>query len=220
MNSIKKVSLLGVMASLLFAFSVMAAEIPPELVSLAKDLGCQTKVECAQKFNANLGQGIALAQKYNIYTPEQQKVAVSFKTEVLEKLSGVSQDNFEEEILVLANKILKEKPALAKTMGVTKQGVSAAETIINTVKSAGVDIRTCQKSPEDLSREELIACVKAGNELSNKGTAVENYIPKENVRATDVGKMLDLEKSLLAGEYSGLGKISSEQAGQVCLKSG
>jgi len=197
-----------------------ATDIPQELVSLAQDLGCQTSSECAEKFDANIEQGIALAQKYDIYTPEQEKLANTFKTEVLARLSTASGDNFEEEILALANKILKEKPALAKTMGVTRQGVTAAETIVNTVKEAGVDIQTCQKSPEDLSREQLISCVKAGNNLQNKGTSVGAYIPKGNVKAGEVGRILDLETSLLAGEYSGLGKIGVEEAGQICLKPG
>ncbi len=198
----------------------VSADVPKELVSLAQDLGCQTKVECAEKFDANIEQGIALAQKYDIYTPEQEKVAATFKTEVLERLRGVSQDNFEEEILVLANKILKEKPALARTISLTRQTVNAAETIINTVKEAGVDIRVCQKSPEDLSREQLIACVKAGNNLSSKEKTAGDYIPKGNVKAEEAGRMLDLEDSLLAGEYSSLGKINAEEAGRICLKPG
>ena len=222
MNLIKR-SLLGMSVGLTLAFSfgvayAQTADIPAELVSLAKDLGCQSKAECAEKFNTNIEQGITLAQKYDIYTPEQEKVAGAFKAEVLERLRGVSQNNFEQEILALANKILKDKPALAKTMGVTQQGVDAAQTITNTIKDAGVDIRTCQKSPENLSREELIACVKAGNNLSGKGTSVGDYIPKENIKAGEVQKMLDLENSLLAGEYPGLGKIGVEEAGQICLK--
>src|SRR3989344_5153074 len=222
MNLIKR-SLLGMSVGLTLAFSfgvayAQTADIPAELVSLAKDLGCQSKAECAEKFNTNIEQGITLAQKYDIYTPEQEKVAGAFKEEGLERLRGVSQNNFEQEILALANKILKDKPALAKTMGVTQQGVDAAQTITNTIKDAGVDIRTCQKSPENLSREELIACVKAGNNLSGKGTSVGDYIPKENIKAGEVQKMLDLENSLLAGEYPGLGKIGVEEAGQICLK--
>src|SRR3989338_4803268 len=220
---------MGLVLVFLLMFSVALAQteiatapsdIPSELILLAKDLGCQTSTECAEKFDANLEQGITLAQKYDIYTPEQEKVASTFKTEVLERLRTVSQDNFEEEILALANKILSEKPSLARTMGLTRQTVSAAETVINTVKDAGVDIRTCQKSPENLSREQLIACVKAGNDLSSKGTLVGDYIPKENVKAGEAQQMLDLENSLLAGEYSGLGQIGVEQAGQVCLKPG
>ena len=192
MKLTKKISLSGMMVGLIlplmFMFSTALAQaetttassdIPKELALLAQDLGCQTSAECAKKFDANLEQGITLAQKYDIYTPEQEKIATTFKTEVLERLRTVSQDNFEEEILALANKILKEKPALAKTMSLTRQTVNAAETIINTVKEAGVDIRTCQKSPEDLSREQLIACVRAGNNLSNKGTLVQEYIPKK-----------------------------------------
>src|SRR3989338_8453254 len=203
MNLIKR-SLLGMSVGLTLAFSfgvayAQTADIPAELVSLAKDLGCQSKAECAEKFNTNIEQGITLAQKYDIYTPEQEKVDGAFKAEVLERLRGVSQNNFEQEILALANKILKDKPALAKT-------------ITNTIKDAGVDIRTCQKSPENLSREELIACVKAGNNLSGKGTSVGDYIPKENIKAGEVQKMLDLENSLLAGEYPGLGKIGVEEA--------
>ncbi len=200
--------------------TIVSADVPKELVSLAQDLGCQTKIECAEKFDANLEQGIILAQKYDLYTPEQEKVAATFKTEVLERLRGVSQDNFEEEILALANKILSEKPALARTMSLTRQTVKAAETIINTVKDAGVDVRICQKSPENLSREQLIACVKASSDLSNKGTLVRDYIPKKNVKAEETERMLALENSLLAGEYSGLGKVSVEEAGRVCLKPG
>src|SRR3989344_5673315 len=161
MNLIKRISLprmaiglVGIALALMLVFGValaqtettaqttIATDIPQELVSLAQDLGCQTSAECALKFDANIEQGIILAQKYDIYTPEQEKLAASFKTEVLERLRTVSQDNFEEEILALANKILKEKPALAKTMGVTRQGVDNAETIISTIKDAGVDIRT------------------------------------------------------------------------------
>src|SRR3989344_4134764 len=134
MKLTKKMSLsgirLGLILPLMLMFSValaqtetvaVSSDIPKELVSLAQDLGCKTSAECALKFDANLEQGITLAQKYDIYTPEQEKIATTFKTEVLERLKTVSQDNFEEEILALANKILKEKPSLAKTMGVTKQ---------------------------------------------------------------------------------------------------
>lgn len=239
MNLIKRISLprmaiglVGIMLALMLVFGValaptettaqttIATDIPQELVSLAQDLGCQTTAQCAEKFDANLEQGIILAQKYDIYTPEEKKLAATFKTEVLERLRTVSQDNFEEEILALANKILKEKPALAKTMGVTRQEVNNAETIINTVKNAGVDIGICQKSPEDLSREQLIACIKASNDLSSKEKVVGDYIPKENTKAKEAERMLDLENSLLAGEYSGLGKIGVEQAGQLCLKPG
>ena len=219
----------GLVLGLMLAFSValaqtepvaVATDIPQELILLAQDLGCQTSAQCAEKFDADIEQGIVLAQKYKIYTPEQEKVASTFKTEVLERLRTVSQDNFEEEILALANKILSEKPALARTMGVTRQTVNAAETIITTVKHAGVDVRTCQKSPENLSREQLIACIRAGNDLSSRGTLVGDYIPKENIKAEEAGRMLDLENSLLAGEYGGLGRIGVEQAGQICLKPG
>ena len=220
MNLIKKEYLFGLAMGLMFPLLAFAAEIPSELVQLAKELDCQTTTECAEKFDANIEQGIALAQKYDIYNAEEKKVAETYKTEVLERLRGVSQDNFEKEILVLANKILKEKPALARTIGVTRQAVDTAETIINTVKSAGVDVRTCQKSPEDLSRQQLIACVKAGGDLSNKEKSVGDYIPKGNAKAGEVKRMLELEDSLLAGQYSGLGKITAEQAGEICLKSG
>jgi len=120
----------GLVLGLMLAFSValaqtepvaVATDIPQELILLAQDLGCQTSAQCAEKFDADIEQGIVLAQKYKIYTPEQEKVASTFKTEVLERLRTVSQDNFEEEILALANKILSEKPALARTMGVTRQ---------------------------------------------------------------------------------------------------
>ena len=233
MNLIKKIGLSGMAIGLMLALTLMwsvalaqtetnavSTDIPPELVPLAQDLGCQNSAECAEKFDANLEQGIALAQKYDIYTPEQEKLASTFQTEVLERLRTVSQDNFEEEILALANKILSEKPALARIMSVTRQGVDNAETIINTVKEAGVDIRTCQKSPEDLSREQLIACVRASSNLSSKEKVAGDYIPKENAKAGEVQQMLDLENSLLAGEYSGLGQIGVEQAGQLCLKPG
>jgi len=200
--------------------SVASTDIPPELVRLAQDLGCETSALCAEKFDANIEQGIALAQKYDIYTPEQEKLAATFKTEVLERLRTANQDNFEEEILALADKILREKPALARTMGVTRQAVNAAETIISTVKDAGVNLRTCQKSPEDLSREQLIACVKASSNLSSKEKAVGDYIPKENAKAAEVQKMLELESSLLSGLYPGLGRVGAEEAGQICLKPG
>src|SRR3989344_6045172 len=232
MNLTKKISLSGMAMGLVLSLillsgiasaqteSVASTDITPELVQLAQDLGCETSVECAEKFNANIEQGIALAQKYDIYTPEQEKLAATFKTEVLERLRTANQDNFEEEILALADKILREKPALARTMGVTRQAVNAAETIISTVKDAGVNLRTCQKSPEDLSREQLIACVKASSNLSSKEKAVGDYIPKENAKAAEVQKMLELESSLLSGLYPGLGRVGAEEAGQICLKPG
>src|SRR3989338_5741631 len=232
MNLTKKISLSGMAMGLELSLvlmsgiasaqteSVASTDIPPELVRLAQDLGCETSALCAEKFDANIEQGIALAQKYDSYTREQEKLAATFKTEVLERLRTANQDNFEEEILALADKILREKPALARTMGVTRQAVNAAETIISTVKDAGVNLRTCQKSPEDLSREQLIACVKASSNLSSKEKAVGDYIPKENAKAAEVQKMLELESSLLSGLYPGLGRVGAEEAGQICLKPG
>ena len=118
MNLIKRISLprmaiglVGIALALMLVFGValaqtettaqttIATDIPQELVSLAQDLGCQTVAQCAEKFDANFEQGITLAQKYDIYTPEEKKLAATFQTEVLERLRTVSQDNFEEEIL-------------------------------------------------------------------------------------------------------------------------
>ncbi len=188
MNLIKRVSLsgiaMGLVLSSLLLFGVVLAQndttsktttapsdISPKLIPLAQELNCKTKTECAQKFDANFEQGITLAQKYDIYTKAQSNAAETFKTEVLEQLRNVSQDNFEQKILELANKILKDKPTLAGTLGVTLQTVTTAETIVKT-------------------------------------------------KVVDAQKRVDLEQALLSGEYTGLGKVSVEQAGQICLKSG
>ena len=197
-----------------------AETIPSNLTSLAQDLGCATKTECSEKFEENFEQGMILAEKHNVYNAEQKTLATVFQKEVLAKLSATTnQDNFEEELVILAREILNKKPALAKQIGFTKQQVEATETIIQTVKDAGVNMQTCKQSPETLSREQLIACVKAGNDLSGKEKSVEQYISKEKIaRAGEVGQMFELDQALANGEFPELGNINIEEAGEICLR--
>ena len=60
-------------------------------------------------------------------------MAKSYKQEVISKLSGLSEENFEEEIVKIAKELLK-KPKLAKSFQLDKDAVSAAETIVAEVK--------------------------------------------------------------------------------------
>src|SRR3989339_570889 len=213
------------LASLLAVFSFQLAlaesEIPQNLVPLANELGCQTKEECAKAFDSNFEKGIELAEKYQVYSKEQSDIAKSYKQEVISKLSGLSEDNFEEEIVKIAKELLK-KPKLAKSFQLDKDSVNAAETIVAEVKNAGVGVDICSQSAETLSREQLIGCLEASKKLAKKTNIVQvqKYIPKGVIEKTNMAEMAaSLDEALAKGEYPELGK-TAEEAGQKCLKSG
>ena len=104
-----------------FSFQLVLAQsaIPENLAPLAAELNCQTKEECAKAFDSNFEKGIELAEKYQVYSHEQSDIAQSYKQEVLSKLSGLSEENFEEEIVKIAKELLKN-PKLAKSFSLTK----------------------------------------------------------------------------------------------------
>ena len=150
-----------------FQFALAETNIPENLAPLAAELNCQTKEECAKAFDSNFEKGIELAEKYQVYSKEQSDMAQSYKQEVISKLSGLSEENFEEEIVKIAKELLK-KPKLAKSFQLDKDTVSAAETIVAEVKNAGVDVDICSQSAETLSREQLIGCLEASKKLAKK----------------------------------------------------
>ena len=160
-----------------FQFALAETNIPENLAPLAAELNCQTKEECAKAFDSNFEKGIELAEKYQVYSKEQSDMAQSYKQEVISKLSGLSEENFEEEIVKIAKELLKE-PKLAKSFQLDKDAVSAAETIVAEVKNAGVDVDICSQSAETLSREQLIGCLGASKKLAKK-PAFRSICPKE-----------------------------------------
>src|SRR3989344_4793102 len=211
------------LASLLAVFSFQLAlaesEIPENLVPLANELGCQTKEECAKVFDANFESSVMLAEKYQVYSKEQSEIAKSYKQEVISKLSGLSEENFEEEIVKIAKELLKN-PKLAKSFQLDKDSVTAAETIVTEVKNAGVGVDICSQSAETLSREQLIGCLEASKKLAKKSAIVQKYIPKGVIEKTNMADMAaSLDEALAKGDYPELGK-TAEEAGQKCLKSG
>ena len=210
--------LVSLVAVFSFQFALAETNIPENLAPLAAELNCQTKEECAKAFDSNFEKGIELAEKYQVYSKEQSDMAQSYKQEVISKLSGLSEENFEEEIVKIAKELLK-KPKLAKSFQLDKDAVSAAETIVAEVKNAGVDVDICSQSAETLSREQLIGCLEASKKLAKK-TSVQKYIPKGVIEKTNMADMAaGLDEALAKGDYAELGK-TAEEAGQKCLKSG
>ena len=159
-----------------FQLALAETEIPENLAPLAQELRCQTKEECAKVFDSNFEKGIELAEKYQVYSKEQSDIAQSYKQEVISKLSGLSEENFEEEIVKIAKELLK-KPKLAQSFQLDKDTISAAETIVAEVKSAGVGVDICSQSAEALSREQLIGCLEASKKLAKK-PAFRSIYPK------------------------------------------
>src|SRR3989338_3921225 len=193
------------LASLLAVFSFQVAlgerEIKENLVPLANELGCQTKEECAKSFDSNFEKGIELAEKYQVYSKEQSDIAKSYKQEVISKLSGITEDNFEEEIVKIAKELLKN-PKLAKSFQLDKNSVNASETIVAEVKNAGVSVDICNQSAETLSREQLIGCLEASKKLAKKTDIVQKYIPKGVIEKTNIADMAaSLDEALAKGDY-------------------
>jgi len=213
--------LASLLAVAIFSFQLALAEsdIPENLVPLAEELGCQTKEECARAFDSNFEKGIELAEKHNVYNKEQSEIAQSYKQEVISKLSNITEENFEEEIVKIAKELLKN-PKLAKSFQLDKDSVNAAETIVTEVKNAGVGVDICSQSAETLSREQLIGCLEASKKLAKKSAIVQKYIPKGVIEKTNMADMAaSLDEALAKGDYPELGK-TAEEAGQKCLKSG
>src|SRR3989344_3330729 len=213
--------LASLLAVAIFSFQLALAEsdIPENLVPLAEELGCQTKEECARAFDSNFEKGIELAEKHNVYNKEQSEIAQSYKQEVISKLSNITEENFEEEIVKIAKELLK-KPKLAKSFQLDKDTVNAAETIVTEVKNAGVGVDICSQSAETLSREQLIGCLEASKKLAKKSSIVQKYIPRGVIEKTNMADMAaSLDEALAKGDYPELGK-TAEEAGQKCLKSG
>ena len=210
--------LVSLVAVFSFQFALAETNIPENLAPLAAELNCQTKEECAKAFDSNFEKGIELAEKYQVYSKEQSDMAQSYKQEVISKLSGLSEENFEEEIVKIAKELLK-KPKLAKSFQLDKDSVSAAETIVAEVKNAGMDVDICSQSAEELSREQLIGCLEASKKLAKK-TSVQKYIPKGVIEKTNMADMAaGLDEALAKGDYAELGK-TAEEAGQKCLNPG
>ena len=217
----KKFFCLASLLAAVFSFQLALAEseIPENLVPLANELGCQTKEECAKAFDSNFEKGIELAEKYQVYSKEQSDIAKSYKQEVISKLSGITEDNFEEEIVKIAKELLKN-PKLAKSFQLDKDSVSASETIVAEVKNAGVGVDICSQSAETLSREQLIGCLEASKKLAKKSSIVRKYIPRGIIEKTNMADMAaSMDEALAKGDYPELGK-TAEEAGQKCLKSG
>src|SRR3990167_3743438 len=213
--------LASLLAVFSFQFALAESEIPENLIPLAEELGCQTKEECAKAFDANFENGIELAEKYKVYSKEQSDIAQSYKQEVISKLSGITEENFEEEIVKIAKELLKN-PKLAKSFQLDKDTVTAAETIVTEVKNAGVGVDICSQSAETLSREQLIGCLEASKKLAKKTNIVQvqKYIPRGMIEKTNMADMAaSLDEALAKGDYPELGK-TAEEAGQKCLKSG
>src|SRR3989344_4412359 len=211
--------LASLLAVFSFQFTLAESEIPGNLVPLADELGCQTKEECAKAFDSNFEKGIELAEKYQVYSKEQSDIAKSYKQEVISKLSNITQENFEEEIVKIAKELLKN-PKLAKSFQLDKDSVNASETIVAEVKNAGVGVDICSQSAETLSREQLIGCLEASKKLAKKSAIVQKYIPKGVIEKTNMADMAaSLDEALSKGDYPELGK-TAEEAGQKCLNSG
>jgi len=168
-------------ASAFFISAVHAQEsdIPEKLIPLAEELGCATKAACASSFTANFSKGLELAEKYDIYNAEQETLAKSFKQEVLAKLVGASEGDFEQKIIEIANNLMKNKPGLAKQLGVDAKEVKAAETIVAELKSVGANLTVCSRPADTLAREELITCLNASRKLAGRADEVSAYIRKK-----------------------------------------
>ena len=215
----KKIGGFSLSLAIIFSFHLALAQensIPENLAPLAQELGCQTKEECAKAFDSNFEKGLELAEKYKVYDKEQSEIAASYKQEVISKLSGLTEENFEEGIIKIAKDILS-KPKAAKSLQLDKGAVAAAETIVKEIKDAGTDVDVCSRPADALSRGELISCLEASKKLAKKGNILEKYVPKGIIEKSEMAEMAaDLDESLSRGEYPELGK-TTEKAGQKNL---
>ncbi len=216
------IAVLGV--SLLTAGSAYAQEandIPENLRKVAEELNCKTRAECRAAFNANFDRGVNLASQYDVYNDQQKELAKNFQKEVLQNLQNVAPEQLEQTIIDIAQKILKDKPGLAKNFGVQRDDVRAAQTIRTEGERAGVNINDCNKPAEDLSREALVKCLELSRNIGARGgKAVERYIPRERLeRQEEFDRMARLANDLEAGKYPELGD-DPDRAGEICLRPG
>jgi len=201
------------------AQTTATSDIPSELAFMAKQMGCASKADCEKVFNDHPEKWIPVAQENNLYVknPENQKLAETFKTQVLSQLTSAA--NFEEEIVKIAEKIIKDK-SISGQLNLKKEDVTAARTIVTTVKNAGVDLRACSQSAESLTNEQLGACVRASKNLAENKDAVKGYISERQLNsANESDNMIKLQEALNRGEYSQLGK-DADELGKVCLQPG
>ena len=207
------------------AAQTLATDIPTALAPMAQELGCNSKTECATVFDQNFNKGVQIGIKYDVYKNDQKKqdLATTYQNEVLARLTSTSSANTEEEIIKIAKELIAQKPALAKGLGVSTNNIQAADIILTEVKKNGVDLNVCQKSEDDLSIDELRACLKAAKNLSTNKTITNNFIPKDrldNPKFANIDNLASLGDALKNGDYSQLGQITPEQAGLKCLQPG
>ncbi len=208
--------------SVSFAFAQTAdLDIPAKLKPIAEQLGCSTKAACEASCSANLDRCISLAVENGVYSPTQKTLAKQFQDRVLKELSGATVENFEQKVIEVAKQIASKDPNFAKQLGVTKERVRAAETIVEEVRKEGVDLQVCSQSAESLTREQLVACLNASKRIVEKKDVVRPYIPQERiVRVEQVDVTIQLDKALAAGEYAELGVKTAEEVGVICLRPG
>jgi hypothetical protein len=187
------------------------------LARVAAALGCTTKESCKAACDANLGKCIDLSQTHKAYSTAEAQLAQSYKKEVLEKLSGVRAEEFEETVITIAEALVKAKPTLARQLAVTTTQVEAAKAIVTEVRGAGVDLSVCSRPADTLAREELVKCLEASKKLAAKAEIVKAYVPEERLARVD-GEA-ELQAAILRGEYRELG-TTMEELGAKCLRPG
>ncbi len=208
----------SVFSILVFAQMVPSSDIPPELVSLAAELGCKSQASCEKAFNNNLKLGVGLAQKYGVYdnNPETKKLANTFKTHVLSQLT--SAENFEEEIIKIAENIIKNK-SIARQLDLDQKNVTASKIIITSINNTGVDLSICRKTAESLTDQQLGACVRASKNLVRNKALIKGYIPEQRLNMAErSGAMIKLRDALTGGEYIELGVKNPDELGKICLR--
>src|SRR3989344_1460350 len=227
MNIPKKLAI--IFAGIFIAIPVLGqvpvqSDIPLALAPLAQELGCTSRETCETVFNADFKRGLELAEKYNIFAddPVRLRLAETLKTEVLTKLTSISGANFEEEIIKIAQDIVRNKPSLAKQLDINRNKVEAAQTIVQNLKQEGVEVEICSQSAELLSREELIACLNASKKLAEKKDIVKDYISPIGIDEKNKfsGAMIKLQEALFRGDFQELQAKNTEDLGSICLRPG
>ena len=205
--------------SAVFAQAMPLGDIPPELIPLAQDLGCDSKEACEAAFAADLSRGIELAEKHDIYDPATQKIANTFRTEVLANLT--TAENFEEEFVKIAEAMIRQKPTLARLLNLEQQNITAARTIIDEVKGEGTSLNVCRQPAESLTKPELISCLNASQRLSRNTETLKNYIDEDKLgNAKQEVSNFQIQEALGRGEYKELGATSTDELGAICLRPG
>jgi hypothetical protein len=222
--------LIGVLAAGFLMTSAVFAQtsgevggIPDALQSLAEELGCNSKVDCEAAFSADPARGIDLATKHNVYDENQLELAQTFKSQVLDELSNIDPATIHEKIIEIAERLVRDNPALAERFSVQPKKVDAARTIVNEVKSAGADLSVCSKSADSLTRTQLISCLNASKKLAGQRDTVSEYVSADRIAITDSKEfddMLLLQEALDRGEYNELNAQNAEELGIVCLRPG